>query len=153
MLSSASATGSACRFAAFSSPRPSMLVRWSSGSRVGLIVIVLAGCVGCDQTTKSLAQSYLPVGDIWSFLGDTVRVQLTHNYGVFLGFGSALPEFWRLALFEAAVGALLLALLAYAALTRGAAASSVVAMALLVAGGLSNLTDRLVHGGYVVDFI
>jgi signal peptidase II len=117
------------------------------------MLLTSASCIGCDQTTKSLAQSYLRAGEMLSFLGDTIRLQLAHNSGAFLSVGSSLPEFWRFALFDIAAGALLLGLLAFAVLGRRAAPSSVVAMALLVAGGLSNLLDRLTHAGYVVDFI
>jgi signal peptidase II len=121
--------------------------------RLILILIVMVTCVGCDHTTKSVARSSLHHAEVWSFLGDTVRLQLTHNIGAFLGMGASLPEFWRIALFNVGVGALLLGLLAYALLAKHIATSAVVAIALLFAGGLSNLTDRLLHGGYVVDFI
>ena len=121
--------------------------------RLVLILFVLVSCVGCDQTTKSLAQSYLPHTEAWSYLGDTVRLQIAHNHGAFLSLGASLPEFWRLALFAVSVGALLLGLLAYLLLARNIHTYLIVACALFFAGGISNLTDRLLYGGYVVDFI
>ena len=125
----------------------------SMAKRFALILVVLVGCVGCDQTTKSIAQSYLPSTEAWSFLGDTVRLQLTHNAGAFLGLGSSLPEFWRHLLFSVGGTALLLGLLGYALLAKGLHPVGVFAIALYFAGGVSNVIDRWAYDGYVVDFI
>lgn len=121
--------------------------------RLALILVVLVGCVGCDQTTKSVAQSYLPSMEAWSFLGDTVRLQLTHNAGVFLGLGASMPEFWRYVLFSVGGTALLFGLLGYALLAKHLHSVGVFAIALYFAGGVSNAVDRWTYGGYVVDFI
>ncbi len=118
-----------------------------------LIFIVLVSCVGCDQATKSVAQSFLSETEIWSFGGDTVRLQLAHNHGAFLGLGSSLPDTLRDGLFSGGVALALLALLGYILFSKSASPSSILAYALLLAGGLGNLIDRLVYGGYVVDFV
>jgi signal peptidase II len=70
--------------------------------RIILIVTVLVACVSCDQSTKSVAETYLSKSGMWSFMGDTVRLQLAHNTGAFLSLGSALPESWRAGLFFSA---------------------------------------------------
>ena len=125
----------------------------SIAKRFALILVVLVGCVGCDQTTKSLAQSYLPSTQAWSFLGDTVRLQLTHNPGAFLGLGSSMPEFWRHVLFTVGGTTLLFGLLGYALLAKSLHSVGVFAIALYFAGGASNIIDRWAYGGYVVDFL
>ena len=125
----------------------------SIARRLVLILFVLVSCVGYDQTTKSFAQSHLPHAEARSYLGDTVRLQLAHNHGAFLSLGASLPEFWRLALFAVFVGTLLLGLLAFVLLVKRIPSYAVVACTLLFAGGFSNLIDRLLYGGYVVDFI
>ena len=99
-----------------------------TAKRLALIFVVLVSCVGCDQTTKSIAQSYLPSTAAWSFLGDTVRLQLAHNTGAFLGLGDAM-------------------------LAKHLHAVGVFAIALYFAGGVSNVIDRWAYGGYVIDFI
>jgi signal peptidase II len=48
---------------------------------------------------------------------------------------------------------MLLALLAYALFVRAARATFIFALALVLAGGSSNLIDRFANDGYVVDFI
>src|SRR3982074_1712497 len=122
-------------------------------NRLALILFVLVACVGCDQTTKSIAQSYLPRSEVWSFLEDTVRLQLAYNNGAFLSLGSSLPEFWQHALFSVCAGALLLGMFGYALFAKRIPPIGVFAIALFVAGGVSNLADRLAYGGYVIDFI
>ncbi len=121
--------------------------------KVILILVVLVSCVGCDQITKSIARSVLPRAEPLSYLGDTVRLQLIHNRGAFLSLGAFLPEAWRRGLFLIGVGGLLLGILTYIFLFEPGRPSTILALALLFAGGAGNLVDRIVHGGYVVDFI
>jgi signal peptidase II len=121
--------------------------------RALLIVVVLIGCAGCDQTTKSVAQTYFPIAESWSFLGDTVRLQLTYNSGAFLGLGSTLPELWRHALFGVGSLVILFGLLGYTLFAEQLPAVGVWALAFYFAGGISNLIDRWFHDGYVIDFI
>lgn len=121
--------------------------------RFALILVVLVACVGCDQTTKFMAQSYLPTTESWSFVGDTLRLQLTHNAGAFLGIGDSMPASWRYTVFNLGGTILLICVLGYALFARRLHPVGVFAIALFFAGGVSNLIDRWVYGGYVVDFI
>jgi len=121
--------------------------------RLVLILVVLAVCVGCDQATKSIAQSYLPSTQAWSFLGDTLRLQLTHNTGAFLGLGDSMPKFWRHVLFGVGGTVILFGLLGYGLFAKHLHRVSVFAIALYFAGGVSNVIDRWAYDGYVVDFI
>lgn len=118
-----------------------------------LISIVLVCCVGCDQAVKSLAQSRLSYAEVWSLLGDTVRLQLTHNQGAFLSLGASLPEVWRQVLFGVGVGVMLIALFLYAIFSRKLSAVGAFAISLYIAGGASNLADRILYDGHVLDFI
>jgi signal peptidase II len=86
-------------------------------------------------------------------LGDTVRLQATHNEGAFLSLGSSLPKNLRQALFTGGVAVVLLAMLGYSLFARPLSRVSIVAITLVVGGGISNLADRLVHDGRVFDFI
>jgi signal peptidase II len=121
--------------------------------RLFLVFTVLISCVGCDQTTKSVAKSYLSETQAVSFLGDSVRLQISKNYGAFLGLGESLPPQWRSGLLSVGVGGILTCLLVYLFLSKRASPVTVVATALIVAGGFSNLYDRIAYGGYVVDFL
>jgi signal peptidase II len=117
------------------------------------VSLTILSCVGLDQFTKSLVKAQLRLGDVHSLWGDTLRLQLAHNTGAFLGLGDSLPEAIRQPLFSLGVGALLCALLFYSLLSKSMDRLSLVALALVFAGGASNLGDRIVYGGYVVDFL
>jgi len=124
-----------------------------SGKQIAFVLAVLLSCVGCDQLTKAIARAYLPRFDVWSFLDDTIRLQLASNYGAFLSLGDSLSQSWRHAVLSIGVGCLLAALLAYLLWAKRLHARNVLPLALVVGGGVSNLIDRLVYDGYVVDFI
>lgn len=121
--------------------------------RLLLIVTILLSCVGCDQATKSVAKAYLSETASLSVLGGSIRLQLAKNYGAFLNLGSSLTPAWRERAFIVGVAVVLVGLLAFAFLTRSRDRIMTSAIALVIGGGLGNLMDRLLHGGYVVDFI
>ncbi|MCL4863849.1 MAG: signal peptidase II [Caldilineaceae bacterium] len=75
------------------------------------------------------------------------------NAGGFLGLGATLPMQWRVGLFSVSVLILLLMLLSYALFAKAVSAPMLLGFALLLAGGVGNLADRLLYDGVVVDFI
>lgn len=121
--------------------------------RLLLILTLLISCVGCDQSSKSMANIYLSETEAISFLGDSVRLQVAKNYGAFLSVGDSLPASWRSGLFLGGVGLVLVGLVAYSLLFEQMKPFAISAIALVVGGGLSNLLDRLQYDGYVLDFI
>jgi signal peptidase II len=131
----------------------SLWFRMETAKRILLILVTVITCVGCDQTTKFIAKSCLPDAGTLSFFGDTVRLQLVRNQGAFLSLGASLPETWRRGLFLGGTGGILLTVLCYALFSKSASWSLTLAFALFLAGGVGNLVDRLMYGGYVVDFI
>jgi signal peptidase II len=125
----------------------------STSKRLILVLAILFSCVGCDQATKSVAKAYLSETQTIVLLGDTVRLQLAKNYGAFLSLGASIGEASRGMLMSVIVGLVLAALLAYLFISKPENPVIAVAVALVVGGGVSNLIDRLVYGGYVVDFL
>lgn len=121
--------------------------------RLRLLGPIAVVCVALDQITKAVAKKYLTLTDLHSLLGDTVRLQLAHNRGAFLSLGDALPEVWRQSVFTVGVGVLLLALLIFTLRAKTVDRYMLIALVLIVSGGASNLADRLIYGGYVVDFV
>lgn len=124
-----------------------------AANRLVLVFAVLVSCIGCDQATKLAAKSYLQETHAKSLLADTIRLQVTKNYGAFLSLGTSLPLPWRFLLLTAGVALLLTAILAFVILSKGISPFVVAAGALIAGGGFSNLFDRIAYGGYVVDFM
>ena len=86
-------------------------------TRCALVVLVLIGCVACDQTAKSVARQYLPNTGIHSYFGDTFRFEYAQNPGAFLSLGDSLSPAVRYDGLVIGVGAFVIALLAWAILS------------------------------------
>jgi signal peptidase II len=119
-------------------------------TRIALAVLTLA-TIGCDRVTKHLATTYLADRPTRSFLADTVRLTYAENTGGFLSLGANLPPAARTTIFTLATGLVLAVLLVVAWRTR-AAGWRAPALALFIAGGVSNWIDRVATGS-VVDFL
>jgi len=127
--------------------------RWLGGSPGRwLPLLLLLGCVGCDQATKRLALTLLPEGRRVSLLSDVVRLEHARNAGGFLGAGAGLGEGARGAIFLWGVALVTLAAVG-AALSKRLPARQSLAWALVAGGGIGNLIDRAMTGGWVYDFM
>ena len=118
-----------------------------------LIGVVLVASVGCDQFTKHVAQNHLKGQPVASYWGDTFRLQYAENPGAFLGLGQDLPEGVRRTLLIGVNLAIASALATVMVVGRRMGPLSLSACALLLAGALGNLIDRVQHGGLVIDFM
>ena len=117
------------------------------------LLIVLFILILLDQSTKYIAKHYLEGQGVYSFIGDTFRLVYSENTGAFLGLGSSLPEHIRTLIFSVLVAFFLLAFLVYIIKSSSISKNGVIAGALIISGGLSNLIDRLVNNGAVIDFM
>jgi signal peptidase II len=122
-------------------------------TRLVLVASILIACVGCDQTTKSLAREHLQGRGIASFFDDTLRLQYAENPGAFLRLGESLPHHLRTAVFIGGTGAVLAAALMYALFSSTCGPIRIVALSLICGGGFGNLLDRVRYDGVVTDFI
>lgn len=121
--------------------------------RILWVTVMVLACVGCDQATKSMAKTHLVPPQRLSLLHHTVELHYTENRGGFLSLGATLPVQYRNVVFIVGVGALLGVLFAYLLWASSLHRSSVFALSLIGGGGVSNLIDRILHDGRVVDFI
>jgi signal peptidase II len=124
-----------------------------------LAIILLVSCfsIGVDQVTKSVAAEHLPLysyaDDSQSYLYDTVRIGYAENSGVFLGLGNNLSPDLRFALFVVLVSLLLTGLLWYLISNKELTPLSLTGLSFVFSGGVSNLFDRIVNNGAVIDFV
>lgn len=118
-----------------------------------IIISIVIACAGCDQATKYVATHSLKNSEAYSFLNDTFRLQYAENRGAFLGLGSDLTETQRFILFSVVVSLMLTAMLFYMIFSSSMNTISLVSLSAVLAGGLSNLFDRILNNGAVVDFL
>ena len=119
--------------------------------RVAFLALVMASTIGCDRVTKHAATELLAHRPTQSFLADSLRLTYAENAGGFLSLGEALPPVVRTTVFTVATGMFLIVLLVALLRTRWSLWRAT-AIALLLAGGVSNWMDRALHGS-VVDFL
>ena len=116
------------------------------------VLIVMTG-VGCDQATKQIAAQQLRGTPPISFMQDLVRLHYAENQGAFLGLGNSLSPEVRFWLLTVATGVLLLGLAVFLIVQWKMPRLSFIALSCVLAGGLGNMIDRLVHDGRVIDFL
>ena len=120
--------------------------------RVWPVLAIFTG-VAVDQATKLLARNVLVPGELHSYLGSCLWIELVHNRGAFLSLGAALSEPMRQALLVGGVGVFLVAALGWLLFSRSSTSGSRWTMAAVLAGGLGNHVDRIWFQGGVVDFL
>ena len=122
-------------------------------TRMGVLLAMLVACVGCDQVTKNIATRTLAPLPPQLYFGGILRLEYVRNPGAFLGMGgtlSAQQRFW----FLTVVNALAMLALGYVLVTRwNMPRIHFAAWALVLAGGIGNLIDRVGQQGLVTDFL
>jgi len=121
--------------------------------RLLILFVTAFSCVGCDQASKLYAARHLPKDHMDTYLFDLLRLGYIENTGAFLGMGSELSDEHRFWLFSVFASALLLCLFFYLLFTKLVTAASIAGIALILSGGASNLYDRIVNDGAVIDFL
>ena len=118
--------------------------------RIELLLLIIL-LIAVDQLTKSIVRATLALAPPRHY--GILTLIYTTNVGAFLSVGSNLPAGVRAAIFA---GIVTIALgLAAIALFRGKVQSAAdeVALAVIIAGGVGNLIDRLRFAGRVTDFL
>lgn len=118
------------------------------------ITILLLLCVGCDQSTKRVAQSFLSDSGAVTYFNDMVRFQYVENQGAFLGLGANMPEAFRFYFFAVLVATILVIAFSLFLINKNKFTNSqALPIIFIFGGGFSNLLDRFMNNGRVVDFM
>ncbi|MEM7036429.1 MAG: signal peptidase II [Bacteroidota bacterium] len=113
------------------------------------LIIVLG--VALDQITKVWAADTLK--DVYDYNPDAFFAwTYAENDGAFLSLGSNLPDGLRLILLTILPGLLLLGVMVYMLRSKALTMAENVCFALIAAGGIGNIIDRIMYGK-VVDFM
>lgn len=119
--------------------------------RWAIAALLLMWTVACDQATKHVAASSFIDEIPYTLGGGFVELFYSENAGAFLGLGSEFHHSTRFWLFTVGVGGLLLVF--SARLFQATKPVELVGWSLVIGGGASNLIDRLLRDGRVVDFL
>ncbi len=129
------------------------LRRFFVNRNIFLITLIVGCCIGCDQVSKNIASNTLKFSEPIVYFGNIFRLQYAENTGAFLSLGADLSATARIWLFMIMSGALLILLLYYIIRNHDFNPKQVVALSLILGGGSSNLIDRIINDGKVVDFM
>jgi signal peptidase II len=116
-----------------------------------LLCLLLAATAGCDRVTKHFAVTTLAGMPGQSYFGDTVRLDYHENSGGFLSTGATWRPSVRIGIFQIANGLFLLGAAIFAVSYQWSRLARV-GLILFLAGGVSNLIDRVAMGS-VIDFL
>ena len=122
--------------------------------KIFLFCISSLTLISWDRATKDLAKEYLKDKENISYFHDLVRLQYAENTGAALNLGDSLSKtagFWLLSMLPLAF---LLLLFAYT-VNRSTEKSfrKMFLFALIFAGGMGNILDRIFFDRHVTDFM
>lgn len=123
-------------------------------TKILLFCIIGIAFISCDRVTKNLAKTHLMNHPDISYLHNTIKLQYAENTGAALNLGDSLPKalsFWLLSIMPLA---LMVALVVYTFKNLDKLnVLKLVALALIFAGGIGNVIDRLFFDRHVTDFM
>ena len=130
------------------------LYTMKSWLKIGLFCTVCLAFIGCDRVTKDQARERLPYNETLSYFHDFVRLEYVENTGAALNLGDQLSRtasFWLLSILPLTF---LLGLFAYTVRkSKEMSLPKMMALALIFAGGVGNIIDRLLFDRHVTDFL
>jgi len=123
-------------------------------SKILLFCLSSLSLISWDRATKDLAKEHLMNKPPVSYFHDTFRLEYAENTGAAMSMGDQLPKntsFWLL-------GILPLAFLSGAFVytiskAKELSVARMLAIALICAGGMGNIIDRLLYDRHVTDFM
>ncbi len=110
--------------------------------------------IGCDRVTKDLAKEHLMYGQSLSYFHNTFQMVYAENTGAAMNFGDGLPKAAGILLLGILPLIFLLFLSVYVIRRSGnMRLIKLFSFALIIAGGLGNVIDRLLFDRHVTDFM
>ncbi len=120
-------------------------------TRIIFIIALLSLSIGLDQVTKVLVRHHMDYYDEYSYLHHHITIHRIDNTGAFLSLGDTLSGPLRYILLNILPLIAVLFGLYYIFTKPNLSRTNLVAIVLIIAGGLGNLYDRI-HFGSVTDF-
>lgn len=118
-----------------------------------IILSILFFTVYSDQNSKIIAKSYLENQDSISKASGTIVFSYVENSAGFLGVLTGFPEYLQFFLLNICVGLILIYCLYYLFFRKHNSLPRAFSLAVVIGGGTSNLIDRIINDGLVIDFL
>ncbi|MFD2873413.1 signal peptidase II [Mucilaginibacter ximonensis] len=122
--------------------------------KVFLFCLACVAFIGLDRWTKLLAKEHLMYSQPKSYLHDTFILEYVENTGAALSFGDNLPQpfsFWLLSILP--LGVIILLFVYVMRRVKEFSNFKLFCFAMIVAGGLGNIIDRIIYDRHVTDFM
>ena len=120
--------------------------------RTILILLILSINIGCDQVSKTIVRHKMNDYSYVSFLNNHVTLSKVENSGAFLSMGDSLSKPAKMVVLNI-IPMLAIAFGLFFVLTRtNITGLTLIALVMILGGGVGNLYDRMVHGS-VTDFM
>ncbi|MDR1097426.1 MAG: signal peptidase II [Tannerella sp.] len=120
--------------------------------RSSIVAVIILFTVGCDQLSKHIVRQKVEYGTQISVIGDCVTLTKVENTGAFLGLGNSIPRpLYRLLMIIMPLAVIGYALF-YLIKKETLSGLMLVAISLIMGGGLGNIYDRILYGS-VTDFL
>ena len=120
--------------------------------RTCIIIAIILANISCDQISKRLVRDHLGPDQMIGMLDNHLTLTRTENTGAFLSIGQSLPGSSKhLLLSFLPLVALVIALL-YVLRRSDMSPYQLLALCLIIGGGIGNIVDRVIHGS-VTDFL
>lgn len=126
----------------------------SRKSKIIIFLLCSVISIGADRVTKNLAKEHLQNKGELSYFHDTFRLIYVENTGAALSLGDSLPpaaSFWLLSMLPLAF-LLVVVFYVYRHLD-GMTPMRIFSIALIFAGGIGNIIDRVIYDRHVTDFM
>lgn len=121
--------------------------------RLGILLTVVIVVLVLDQASKYYAIEHLKNAPARQYLGGKVILTYAENTGAFGSMFGTMSDTVRWAILTLGNGVLLAGVAAYVLMSKAIDRPTFWALALILAGGLGNLIDRLQYGTVVIDFL
>jgi signal peptidase II len=115
-------------------------------------VVLILAILAADQLTKTLVRAYVPLHDSVTVIAGVLNITHVRNSGAAFGFLNAVEFPYKQAVVALAATAALIGIALYAARVSSHERLARAGLAMILAGAVGNLIDRLWLGS-VVDFV
>ncbi len=126
----------------------------SSKKKIIWFVVCCIFCIASDQLTKQLAKEYLKKQPEQSYLNGVFKLLYVENTGAALSLGDDLNptvSFWLLSILPLAF--LVVVIFYVFKNLQQINFSRIIFIAMIVAGGIGNIIDRILYDRHVTDFM